>query len=70
MWTEKRYNEPQNWQNGSNTNYKINVQNTPRNQNNKPNIPLPNSRRLVTPTRMQERVSASPLRVPLGNAII
>ena len=35
----------------------------------KPNVPLPNSRRSITPTRTQERVSISPLRAPLERAI-
>lgn len=64
MWTEKRYNEQQNWPNGSNVSYKQNTQQTPRAKI-KPGIPLPNSRRSITPSRVQERVTASPLRVPL-----
>jgi len=43
-------------------------QQTPRGTN-KPNIPIDTSRRSTTPSRIQERVSNSPLKVPLSNAI-
>jgi hypothetical protein len=36
---------------------------------NRPNIPIDTSRRSTTPTRIQERVSNSPLKTPLQNAI-
>jgi|688.fasta_scaffold1229376_1 hypothetical protein len=37
--------------------------------NNRPNIPIDNSRRSTTPSRIQERVSNSPLKTPLQNAV-
>lgn len=36
---------------------------------NRPNIPIDNSRRSTTPSRIQERVSNSPLKTPLHNAV-
>lgn len=64
MWSEKRYNEQASWHNTSTQGSRVNPQLTPRSKL-KPNIPLPNSRRSITPSKIQERVSASPLRVPL-----
>ena len=43
-------------------------QTTPRAKQ-KPNIPMDVTRRSTTPSRLQERVSNSPLRVPLEKAI-
>ena len=68
MYTEKRYSETATWYNGSTQGSRVNGQQTPRAKG-KPNVPLPNSRRSVTPTKMQERVSSSPLRMPLERAI-
>lgn len=42
---------------------------TPRGGNSRPNIPIDTSRRSTTPTRIQERVSNSPLKAPLEKAI-
>ena len=67
MWADKRYNDQPLTQHGS-INAKNNAPLTPRNKI-KPNVPLPNSRRSVTPTRVQERTTTSPLRVPLERAV-
>jgi hypothetical protein len=65
MWAEKKSKEHQ-WQNTSSSNHKY-QQMTPR-QKNRPNVPLPNKNNL-TPSRLEERYSTSPLRVPLESAI-
>ena len=64
MWTGKRYQEQPTGTHSVQTQGQL----TPRNKH-KPNIPLPNSRRSITPSRVQERVSTSPLRGPLEKAI-
>ena len=64
MWAEKRYNDSTPWSQTSAQTSKNNSQLTPRSKL-KPNVPLPNTRRSITPSRMQERVNTSPLRVPL-----
>ena len=68
MWGDKRYQDQPLLQNGSANFSKNHPAQTPKNKG-KPNIPLPNSRRSVTPTRVQERVTTSPLRLPLERAI-
>lgn len=67
MWSDKRYNEQNSWYNTSTQGSKIS-QLTPRSKA-RPNVPLPNSRRSITPSKIQERVTASPLRAPLERAI-
>jgi len=51
-------------QNGYSNNSRVMPQQTPRAKN-KPQVPLPNSCRSVTPSRVQDRLASSPLRVPL-----
>jgi len=68
MWADKRYQDQPLLHNGSANFPKNHPTQTPKNRG-KPNIPLPNSRRSVTPTRVQERVTTSPLRFPLERAI-
>ena len=51
MW-EKRCSEQSNFLRVSNQNAKVTFQQTPRNKV-KPNVPLPNSRRSITPSRVQ-----------------
>lgn len=62
MWVEKKSRE-QAYQNTSSSNQKYQQQMTPR-QKNRPNVPLPNKNNL-TPSRIEERYSTSPLRAPL-----
>lgn len=56
----------QHWSNTSTSNQKM-QQMTPR-QNHRPNVPLP-SKNNLTPSRLEERCSTSPLRVPLESAL-
>lgn len=68
MWAEKKAREQNNWQyTSTNMNRQQQQQLTPR-QKQRPNIPLPN-RNNLTPSRIEERVTTSPLRLPLENAI-
>jgi hypothetical protein len=66
MWAEKKSRDQGNWQYTS-TSMRPQQQLTPR-QKQKPNVPLPN-RNNLTPSRIEERVATSPLRLPLENAI-
>ena len=52
MWGEKRYNDQPMTANGSVNMQRQSGHQTPRNKN-RPNIPLPNSRRSITPSRVQ-----------------
>lgn len=68
MWAEKKSREQANWQyTSTNINRQQQQQLTPR-QKQRPNVPLPN-RNNLTPSRIEERVTTSPLRLPLENAI-
>lgn len=68
MWADRKSKDLNNWQyTSTNIRQQTQQQLTPR-QKQKPNIPLPN-RNNLTPSRIEERVTTSPLRQPLVNAI-
>lgn len=66
MWAERKSRD-QIYINTSTSQQKLQQQMTPR-QKNRPHVPLP-SKNNLTPSRIEERYSTSPLRVPLESAI-
>jgi hypothetical protein len=67
MQPDRRFNNNQSAYNTTNSS-RAGPQQTPRNKN-KPQVPLPNSRRSITPLRVHDRLASSPLRAPLESAI-
>ncbi len=63
MWTDRKTIDLGNWTNSS-ANSRVSGNLTPRTKQ-KPNIPIQSQRRSITPSRMSERVTSSPLKIPL-----
>jgi hypothetical protein len=67
MQPDRRFNNNQSAYTTS-CNSRAGPQQTPRTKT-KPQVPLPNSRRSITPSRVHDRLASSPLRAPLESAI-